>query len=332
MKKIISIILCLIFVFSAVSVGAYAASVDDPANWTTRQIIDYYKQAADKTDGESREGLEYKGEERREDLQFWSDELESAFWPDMTPFRTNVEGVTGDYKKLSVSDIVSASAEKSGDYIIINLKTNDQNYTHGNYSRDGSVNRLAFIRAIGEGVLSFYNFETKCRKGMAKYEYTDAYAKNIKINTATGKIENGEWGYDVKVEIKEAWIYGNSYSNDVIRFKVVVEYPKAPTIINDIDFPEEISVRYKSNEPLNIAPVVHSTGNHYTVNYSCSNYEVASISYFGDITTFRRGNCVVTCKVKGEDGNTIQKDCKVNVYYSRGQWFIMIFLLGWLWY
>ena len=100
--------------------------------------------------------------------------------------------------------------------------------------------------------------------------------------------------------------------------------------INSVDFPEEISVRYK--DTVTLTPTVDATSENYFISYDCSDYNVINITSKGEVETYKRGTSVVTCTVEGEGGNTVQKDCKVNVYYSRGQWFIMIFLLGWLWY
>ena len=52
-------------------------------------------------------------------------------------------------------------------------------------------------------------------------KYPDAYAKNIKINTKTGKMESGTWGYDVEIYLDHCGILGIEFNNfhTTIRWK-----------------------------------------------------------------------------------------------------------------
>ena len=317
MKKIISIILCLIFVFSAVSVGASAAGTDDPSAWTTQQIVEYYKLAASRSDGTSR-GV-------------YQVELSGVLATIFTAMTRETEepehydGITGNYSKLTASDMKSASARLDGGFVVINLSAKDQTYIYGETSRYGSVTHLVDSREYG--FIFDKNFGEEEPAG--RYELTNAYAKDVRINIATGKIESGKWGYDLKGDVS---IPMGEMGNAKIGVDAVytVEYPFTPTTINSVDFPEEIRVRYK--DEVSLVPTVDATSENYKVTYDSSDYNILYVLENGTIETYKRGTTYVFCTVEGEDGNVVQKTCKVTVYYSRGQWFIMLFLLGWLWY
>ena len=317
MKKIISIALCFIFVFSAVSMEAYAVNADNPSTWTTQQIIDYYKLAASKSNGRSRGTYEV--------------ELSGALATIFTAMTRETEepehydGITGNYSKLTASDIKSASARLDGGYVVINLSAKDQTIIYGETSVFGSVTHLVDSREYG---LIFDNLFAD-EDPIGRYDLSNAYAKDVRINIATGKIESGKWGYDLKGDVS---IPMGEMGNAKIGVDAVytVEYPFTPTTINSVDFPEEIRVRYKDEASL--VPTVDATSENYKVSYDSSDYNVLNVSSDGKIETYKRGTAYVYCTVEGEDGNVVEKSCKVNVYYSRGQWFIMLFLFGWLWY
>lgn len=170
---------------------------DDPAKWSTQQIVDYYKAAAaktDKTDKKSDQTMALQGKLSGA-YQVLAGPINGALKKGSTPFK----GITGGFDKLVVSDLKAASAKKSGNYIIINLTPKEQ--TDGAYgkSTEGPVGHVvSVLDGIGAAVDSI-GLPAEYPDGSVKLIYKNAFAKNIKINEKTGLIESGSWGYDVNM-------------------------------------------------------------------------------------------------------------------------------------
>ncbi len=63
--------------------------------------------------------------------------------------------------------------------------------------------------------------------------------------------------------------------------------------------------------------------------WETSNAKVAQADEVGVVTATGKGNATIT--VKNANGDVLDT-CNVNVKYSVGQWLIIIFLFGWIWY
>lgn len=70
----------------------------------------------------------------------------------------------------------------------------------------------------------------------------------------------------------------------------------------------------------------------YTVVYTSSDTSVVTIDSFGTFNAVAKGTATVTCTVTDEYGNVATDTCEITVNYSFGQWLIVIFLFGWIWY
>ncbi len=84
---------------------------------------------------------------------------------------------------------------------------------------------------------------------------------------------------------------------------------------------------FNINEHLNLP----EKGN-YTVVYESSDEEVAVIDEEGNVKTTGVGEAVITYTVKLENGKEITQSMGIKVVFTIRQWFIYIFLFGWLWY
>lgn len=65
---------------------------------------------------------------------------------------------------------------------------------------------------------------------------------------------------------------------------------------------------------------------------SSSDPSVATVDENGNIYGAGKGNATITCTVTDEFGNVVSDTCDVEVNYTFGQWLIVIFLFGWIWY
>lgn len=94
---------------------------------------------------------------------------------------------------------------------------------------------------------------------------------------------------------------------------------------------DDLSLNYKKS--VKITPTINAdNGVNYTVSYSSSNENVATVDQNGNIYGAKKGEATITCTVTDEKGNTVSDTCNVTVNYSALQWFIIIVLFGWIWY
>lgn len=94
---------------------------------------------------------------------------------------------------------------------------------------------------------------------------------------------------------------------------------------------DDVVIKYKSSAKL--TPQINSpAGMKYSVTYSSSNTNVATVDSNGNVKSGKTGSAVITCTVKDQNGNVTQDTCKVTVQYQGFQWFIVIVLFGWIWY
>ncbi len=66
--------------------------------------------------------------------------------------------------------------------------------------------------------------------------------------------------------------------------------------------------------------------------YSSSNPSIATVDENGNVTATGTGEAEITVTVTDEYGNVVEDTCTVTVSYAWWQWFIIIFLFGWIWY
>lgn len=180
---------------------------NDPSNWTTQQIVDYYKKAAAATTGKSMQKMSIQ--EIPGVLNIIKGPINSALEKRSGSFN----GITGGYKNLKASDLTSASAKQSGNYIIINMTPKEQ--IDGAYGKaeEGTTGHLVSVLNGVATALADLGVKGEYPDGSVKLDYKNGYAKNIKINAKTGKIESGTWGYDLYVNINGAKLAGITLKN-----------------------------------------------------------------------------------------------------------------------
>lgn len=84
---------------------------------------------------------------------------------------------------------------------------------------------------------------------------------------------------------------------------------------------------FNINEYLNLP----EKGN-YKIAYESSDEEVATIDKDGNVKTTGTGEGVITYTVTLENGKKVTQSIGIKVVFTPRQWFIYIFLFGWLWY
>lgn len=209
-----------------------AASTDytknDPSTWTTAQIVDYYKKAAAATE---KAGCKSKQTMTLENLNGGSGAtgalinlVGGAAKSALSKNSTEFDGITGGYEKLTASDLKSASAKKSGNYVIINMTPKDQtDGVNGKYD-EGTVGHVVSVLDGVDTAIKETGLSVDYSDGTIKLLYNNAYAKNIKINMNTGKIESGTWGHTVNATIDnvKVAIFTLKGASAVIKFTVTM--------------------------------------------------------------------------------------------------------------
>ena len=93
----------------------------------------------------------------------------------------------------------------------------------------------------------------------------------------------------------------------------------------------DLKLNYKSSARLN-AKIDADDGLSYTVDYKSSDPTVARVGSNGTVYGAGFGSAEITMTVTCSDGTVMQDTCTVNVKYTLGQWALVIFLFGWIWY
>ena len=139
----------------------------------------------------------------------------------------------------------------------------------------------------------------------------------------------GEWEVvaepnyeDNGLQIKECIVCGQLLEEE--------EIPKLEYIyVSSCDLDEsDLSLNYKSTGQLTVS-VLPGNATNPDVVWTSSDNDIASVDENGLIKANGRGDAVITCEAS--DG-TAASECNVSVRYTFGQWLIVIFLFGWIWY
>ena len=196
----------------------------DPSKWTVEQIVACYKSGMAKED--------HDGVQTDQLFQLVGD-LPGATSALKSPINLAMKigaqpygALTGGYWDLQASDLKKATARKEGDYVIINLYPKEQVDGAKGKEHEGTVGHVCNVVQGIDDVISY--IEENYAVLNAYYDddsiilkYPNAYAENVKINTKTGKMESGTWGYDVEVYLDHCGLLGIEFNDfhTTIRWK-----------------------------------------------------------------------------------------------------------------
>ena len=188
----------------------------DPSNWTTQQIVDYYKfgmAMEDNADVMTDQSFELIGS-----LDGKASILNGPVKLAMKLAAQPYNALTGGYWDLQPSDLKSADAHREGDYIVINLYPLEQTDGPNGNEHEGTVGHVVNVVQGIDGFIAYVeeNFSilnAKYDDDSVVLQYSNAYAKDVKINTKTGKMESGTWGYDVDIYLDHCSMAGIEFEN-----------------------------------------------------------------------------------------------------------------------
>ncbi len=194
----------------------YKKISDDPSKWTMQQIVDCYKSGMAKEDHDG-----VQTDQRFQlvgDLPGKASILKKPINLAMKLGSQPYPALTGGYWNLKVSDLKKADAHREGDYIVINLYPKEQIDGPRGDEHEGTVGHVVNVVQgiddfIGYVEDNFGLLKVKYDEDSVALKYTNAYAKNVKINTKTGKMESGTWGYVVHIYLDHCTMLGVNFEN-----------------------------------------------------------------------------------------------------------------------
>ncbi len=178
----------------------------DPADWSKAEIVDFYKKAAVKshpTATSSQKMILHKLVVNDGDgaLAFFLNMIKPVINTVIKNNTTTYNGLTGGFTKLQPSDVKSAKAYKEGNYTVIEMNMVEQ--TDGLYgdAQEGTVGHaINVLGNVATAVEQFPAFDIKFEEADIKVHYANPTVK-VKINDK-GVIENGTWGYNSEIYIR----------------------------------------------------------------------------------------------------------------------------------
>lgn len=184
----------------------------DPAKWSKKQIVEYYKQSAIKTHptAKSSQTMDLRKlvvNDGDGALNFFLNMIKPAINTVIKNNSTTYGGLTGGFTKLQPSDVKTAKAYKQGNYTVVELYMVEQ--TDGMYgdAQEGTVGHaINVLGNIATAVEQFPQFDIKYKEADIKVRYAEPTVK-VKINEK-GIIEKGTWSYNSVIAIRHLEISG----------------------------------------------------------------------------------------------------------------------------
>ena len=174
-----------------VTVPPVTAISDDPSEWTVEQVVEFYKTSAIKSKASgvvSRQTMEVKEIVVNNGDGLLGNLMEVAEPLMMEALKRHIKeyvGITGGVENLTVSDVESAKAYKSGEYTVVEMSLKEQvDGPHGDMLSGTVGHALSVVGDIS--VVTIYYYEPKLI---------------VKINK-DGIIEKGSWSYLLHAKVK----------------------------------------------------------------------------------------------------------------------------------
>ncbi len=193
---------------------------DDSAEWTTAQIVEFYKNAASKTTATAKSYREIT----LKDVSINNGEYESAInfiMPIMSKLISNnseeVDGITGGFKNLTEADVASAKVYKSGNNTVVEMVMKKQVSGPREDANSGSVGHaITAVGDIGQVVtqLTDLGLPLELSDDDTKIYYTNPTVKVVV--DGNGKIISGTWKYTVEISMNNYKAFGKDVNSTLV--------------------------------------------------------------------------------------------------------------------
>lgn len=184
----------------------------DPSQWTKEEIVDFYKNAAAKSNPTAKSSqvmvlnklIINNGEGA---LGFFTKILEPAIRSVVKKNALEFDGITGGFHNLSVNDTMSVKAYKSGEYTVVEMTMKNQtDDIHANEYEGTVGHAITVLGDISRVIAEFPQFNVDLSNAKIDIHYVNASLK-VKINK-DGIIEKGAWQYTCDPDISNVKISG----------------------------------------------------------------------------------------------------------------------------
>lgn len=187
---------------------------DDPAEWSTKRIVQEYKKAAVKSNSTVKSTQRITIEKMSvndgeyENVMSFIKTIISKF---LESNSTEKDGITGGFENLVASDVSSATAYKSGNDTVIEMTMVEQTAGVNEDANSGSVGHA--ITAVGDiGIvvkdLADRGLPLELSEDETYIYYTNPTVK-ITINE-NGEIVSGQWQYTVEICMNNFKAFGQN--------------------------------------------------------------------------------------------------------------------------
>lgn len=184
----------------------------DPSQWTKEEIVDFYKNAAAKSNPTAKSSqvmvlnklIINNGEGA---LGFFTKILEPAIRSVVKKNALNFDGITGGFHNLSVNDTKSVKAYKRGEYTVVEMTMKNQtDDIHANEYEGTVGHAISVLGDISRVIAEFPQFNVDLSNAKIDIHYVNATVK-VKISK-DGIIEKGTWQYTCDPDISNVKISG----------------------------------------------------------------------------------------------------------------------------
>ncbi|MBO5065397.1 MAG: hypothetical protein J6D06_04705 [Clostridia bacterium] len=189
-------------------------SSDNPAEWSKERIIDEYKKAAKKTNGNAKS----KQNITLQSISINNGEYDSAISmvkPIIAKFieskSTEIDGITGGFENLTAQDVKTAKAYQTNDGTVIEMTMVEQTSGAKEDALSGSVGHA--IATVGDistvtGDLADIGLPLEISEKDTKIYYTNPVVK-VTID-GNGEIVSGSWSYIVEICMNNFKAFGKT--------------------------------------------------------------------------------------------------------------------------
>ena len=199
---------------------------DDPAMWNVAQTVDFYKNAAVKTNAGAKSlrsisltGISINNGQYAGVMDFVSSIMNKI----ISKNSTEVDGITGGFASLSETDVKTAKAYKSGSSTVIEMTMIEQTDGAKDDMNGGTVGHaMSVVGDISVVVeqLKEYGLPIELSENDTKIYYTDPVLKVV--IDENGKIVNGTWSYTVDINMNNYKVFGTSVNSTSVVMQNVI--------------------------------------------------------------------------------------------------------------
>lgn len=202
------------------------ALTEDPAEWSAAQIVDFYKNAAIKTNAGAKsmrnislKGISINNGQYEGVMGFVSSIMDKI----ISKNSTEVEGITGGFANLVETDAKSAKAYKTDNGTVVEMTMIEQTDGAKDNMNGGTVGHAMSVVgdiSVVADQLKSYGLPLELSEKDIKIYYTNPTLK-VLIDDS-GKIIKGTWSYTVDINMNNYKVFGTAVNSTSVVMENVI--------------------------------------------------------------------------------------------------------------